>query len=163
MMRVKDRLLPLILLWTSLIVGISLPLRAGILPLTSENSLVGTLAGSGQPGSRDGADSQSWFQWPTGLAVDPRGNLFVADFNNNQIRKVTREGVVTTVAGSGLGGHKDGIGLQAMFHGPQSVALDEEGNIFVADADNFRFRKILAIDRPAFSGLSDPQLVIFTG
>jgi sugar lactone lactonase YvrE len=131
-------LIPLILL----ILGVALPLWAGILPLTRDNSRVGTLAGGGQPGSREGKDAGTLFKWPTGLAVDDNGNLFVADFNDNLIRKVTRSGIVSTFAGTGKGGYQDGTGKISMFHGPQSVAFEGNGNLVVADADNFRIRRI---------------------
>ena len=122
--------------------GVALPLGAGILTLTPENAVVSTLAGSGQPGSKDGPNRTSLFRWPTGIAADRHGNLYVADFSNHQIRKVSRSGVVSTFAGNGLPGHADGIGSEARFHGPDTLALDADGHLYVADADNFRIRKI---------------------
>ena len=91
---------------------------------------------------KDGRKTSSWFQWPTGLVVDNRGTLYIADYSNHQIRKVSRNGVVSTFAGSGLPGHADGVGTDAMFHGPDTVVMDSEGNLLVADSDNFRIRKI---------------------
>lgn len=124
------------------LLGLCVPVAAGIIHLTPQNSVVETLAGSGSPGSRDGSSLDSGFQWPTGLAADSKGYVYVADFSNNQIRGVSREGKVITLAGTGLGGHADGEAPKAMFHGPQTVAVDREGNLFIADSENFRIRKI---------------------
>ena len=138
----KGLMVPLLGLLLTVSICFALPLTAGIIRLTPQNSVVETLAGSGSPGSRDGFSGNSWFQWPTGLVADAEGSLYVADFNNNQIRKVSRNGTVTTLAGTGLGGHADGTALEAMFHGPETVAFGPNGNLYVADSENFRIRKI---------------------
>ena len=104
--------------------------------------IVSTLAGSGAPGFADGADSVAQFNYPTGVAVDASGNVFVADANNHRIRKVTPAGVVSTLAGSGDQGFADNTGLLAKFNYPTALAVDVLGNVYVADNNNHRIRKI---------------------
>ncbi len=103
---------------------------------------VTTLAGTGVKGHENGSPDRASFNWPTGVAVARDGTVYVADFSNNAIRKIDPGGNVTTFAGSGRQGHKDGKGIDALFHGPDNMAIDPEGNLFVADADNFRIRKV---------------------
>lgn len=102
---------------------------------------VTTLAG-GNEGFSDGPTTSASFNTPSGLALGPDGSLFVADTGNNQIRKITREGQVSTVAGNGKAGYADGPASQAQFNGPIGIAVDKTGNIFVADAYNDRIRTI---------------------
>jgi sugar lactone lactonase YvrE len=106
--------------------------------LTTQGTLV-SLAG-GNEGFADG--SEALFSTPSGLAVDADGNIYVADTGNNRIRKVTREGVVSTVAGNGTAGYADGPALSSQFDGPIGISLDDKGNIYVADTYNDRIRKI---------------------
>jgi sugar lactone lactonase YvrE len=108
--------------------------------------VVSTLAGlTGTVGSVDGAGSAARFQGPQGLAIDAGNNVYVADTNNHVIRKVVPStGVVTTVAGlAGNSGSADGLGSLARFNFPSGVAVDSEGNLFVADTENHTIRKIL--------------------
>lgn len=100
-----------------------------------------TLAG-GNEGFADGVGAAASFNSPSGLAIDPNGNLFVADTGNNRLRKVTPEGHVTTVAGDGSAGYRDGPVAQAQFNGPIGVAVDVRGNLYVADSYNDRIRMI---------------------
>jgi sugar lactone lactonase YvrE len=102
---------------------------------------VTTLAGSVEAYA-DGPGSQAAFNTPSGLALDAKGNLFVADTGNNRIRKITPQGLVSTVAGEGTAGYIDGPATQAQFDGPIGVAVDASGNVYVADAYNDRIRKI---------------------
>lgn len=108
------------------------------------NGQVETVAGAtGQAGSADGTGSAARFNLPTGISVDPSGNVFVADFTNHTIRRVTQDGVVTTVAGTaGQSGKADGTGSAARFAHPTGVAADSAGNVFVADQTNGTIRKI---------------------
>src|SRR5689334_8095985 len=102
---------------------------------------VTTLAG-GSEGFADGTGAQASFNTPSGIAIDADGNLYVADTGNNRIRKVTPQGVVTTVAGDGTAGYVDGQAAQARFNGPIGVAVGGDGNIYVADTYNDRIRRI---------------------
>ncbi|MFZ6845926.1 NHL repeat-containing protein [Undibacterium sp. RuTC16W] len=107
----------------------------------SAQGLVTTLAG-GSEGYVNGAGAAAMFHTPSGLAIDMAGNLLVADTGNNAIRKISPQGVVTTIAGTGVAGFKDGAGKEAMFNGPIGVAADQSGNIYVADTYNDRIRRI---------------------
>ncbi len=105
--------------------------------------VVRTLAGGGaNGGSADGTGANAFFSGPAGLVVDAGGNVYVADYYNNMIRKVTPEGVVTTLAGSTTPGSFDGIGAAASFQGPSAVELDAAGNLYVTDYDSCLIRKI---------------------
>jgi sugar lactone lactonase YvrE len=104
--------------------------------------VVTTLAGSGSPGAADGEGAAASFNWPAGVAVDGSGNVYVADQNNNKIRKITPAGVVSTFAGSGAQGHINGPGTVASFTSPSGLALDASGYLYVADAGSYMIRKI---------------------
>jgi sugar lactone lactonase YvrE len=110
---------------------------------------VSTFAGAGvsgragPAGSQDGTGSAAEFNDPTGIAVDVRGNLYVADAVNDTIRMINPAGVVTTLAGSpGLSGSADGSGPAARFSNPAGVGVDAVGNVYVADNGNNTIRMI---------------------
>jgi sugar lactone lactonase YvrE len=119
----------------------------------SLNGIITTLAGTGIQGysGDEGPAASAQFAAPMAVAVDTSGNLFVADYLNNRIRKVSVSGVITTVAGNGAKTNVGGNGgfsgdggpatLAALFE-PNSVALDASGNLFIADAGNGRIRKV---------------------
>jgi sugar lactone lactonase YvrE len=101
-----------------------------------------TLAGlAGNSGSADGTNTSASFYQPKYLAVDNAGNIFVVD--SSTIRKVTPQGVVTTIAGQvGVSGYADGQGTNAIFNNPQGIAVDISSNLYVADMMNSVIRKI---------------------
>jgi uncharacterized protein YjiK len=107
---------------------------------------VTTLAGTaGTTGSADGMGAAARFNQPIGVAVDSAGNVYVADYGNSIIRKVTAAGVVTTLAGTaGMAGSADGTGAAARFYTPNGVAVDSTGNVYVADYGNSMIRKVTA-------------------
>ncbi|MBI5047722.1 MAG: hypothetical protein HZB54_02055 [Deltaproteobacteria bacterium] len=104
--------------------------------------IVATIAGSGIQGNIDGSREKAQFNWPTGIAVDDKGYIYVADFLNNLVRKINNNGEVITFIGSGHAAFADGNGRDAHLKGPDNIAVDKDGNIYVADADNFRIRKV---------------------
>jgi len=108
--------------------------------------VVTTLAGTaGSSGSADGTGSAARFYWPEGVAVDSAANVYVADYANHTIRKVTAGGVVTTLAGTaGNSGSADGIGSEGRLNAPVGVAVDNVGNVYVADYANHTIRKVTA-------------------
>ena len=110
----------------------------------TQAGVVTTVAGmAGATGSTDGSGQNARFFYPRGVAVDAGGNLYVADTNNQTIRKITAGGVVSTIAGQNLKcGYADGVGSGAQFCNPASVAVDAAGNVYVADLNNLAIRKI---------------------
>ncbi len=100
------------------------------------------LLAGGAEGYRDGVGAAASFNTPSGIALDKQGNVYVADTGNHAIRKIAPDGTVTTLAGSGIAGFADGKGAQAQFNGPVGVAVDEDGNVYVADTYNDRIRRI---------------------
>jgi serine/threonine-protein kinase len=111
-----------------------------LLRCSSAQMLVRTLAGSGAGSFADGINAT--FNYPAGVAVDAVGNVFVADQNNQRIRKVTPGGVVSTLAGSGARSFADGTGTSAAFNNPWGMAIDASGILYVADGGNQRIRKV---------------------
>jgi hypothetical protein len=122
--------------------------------------VVTTLAGIARTsGSADGLTSAATFNYPSGIAVDGIGNLFVAESNNYTIREISLSGsnlVVTTIGGSvGSSGTSDGIGTAAPFFYPSGVCVDSGGNVYVADTSNTRIAKGYLVSSPAItSGLT---------
>lgn len=109
----------------------------------SAAGMVTTIAGKADStGANNGVDSLATFNEIAGIAVDGAGNIYVADFGNNLIRKISAGGGVTTLAGSGLTGHADGTAANASFNAPAGIAVDAAGNVYVADYGNNELRQI---------------------
>ncbi|MCK6501381.1 MAG: hypothetical protein L6Q38_18020, partial [Nitrospira sp.] len=118
-----------------------------VLPLVrfpTNEVLVSTLAGNGSAGFADGQGQEARFDSPNAGFADTAGRSFVADTRNHRIRRVTSQGVVTTVAGSGVAGDLDGPAASSRFSSPLGVCVDDAGSVFVADTGNNRIRKISA-------------------
>ncbi|MCB9643756.1 MAG: SMP-30/gluconolactonase/LRE family protein [Myxococcales bacterium] len=103
---------------------------------------VTTVAGTGKSGLVNGVGAQARFAKPHGIAVDDQGNVYVADYGNAVVRKITAAGEVSTLAGDGTQGSKDGPALMAQFDRPRGIALDAKGNLYVADEGSHQIRKI---------------------
>ncbi|SDP88813.1 NHL repeat-containing protein [Mucilaginibacter sp. OK268] len=106
--------------------------------------VVTTLSGTGSIGYIDGPIASAKFYAPQSLVADAAGNIYVADFGNNMIRKISADGIVSTLAGSGDAGYVDGTGNKATFNSPRGLALDGQGNLYVADQGNNLIRKVTA-------------------
>jgi gliding motility-associated-like protein len=128
----------------------------------STDGSVTTFAGTGTAGSSDGDRLSATFNYPTGLVFDQLGNLLVADYKNNAIRKISTDGKVTRLAGTLSSGNTNGDALSATFNGPVFLVFDSQGNLFVTDFINTLIRKIAltgyTIDKPLSPGLVfDPK------
>jgi sugar lactone lactonase YvrE len=110
----------------------------------SSSGVVSTLAGSaGVEGGSDGTGASARFSYPSGIAVDGAGTVYVSDTENYTIRKVTSAGVVTTLAGTaGESGFVNGTGAAARFFNPLGITVDPAGNVYVVDSANYSVRKI---------------------
>ena len=120
------------------------------------DGMMTTLAGS-SVGYADGTGSQAQFAGPGAMAIDAHGNLFVAEFTGLRVRKVTPEGVVTTIAGNGTAGLVDGVGDQAQINIVGGIVINSEGTIYFTQ-DNFHgVRQILPSGEVStFVGSSSP-------
>ena len=107
--------------------------------------IITTVAGRGSSGGDNGPATSASLLRPTAVTVDSAGNLYIADTRNHRVRKVTAQGIITTLAGAeerpGFGGD-NGPAVSARFNSPQGIAVDSAGNVYVADTENNRIRKI---------------------
>lgn len=108
----------------------------------SAQGIVTTFAGNGSTVFTDGTGTAATFFNPYGVALDSKGNLYVAEYSGQRIRKITPQGVVSTFAGNGTASYANGVGVNAMFTGPYAIAVDPSDNLYVSDAANNRIRKI---------------------
>ncbi|HTY89217.1 MAG TPA: hypothetical protein VMB80_17350 [Candidatus Acidoferrum sp.] len=116
------------------------------------NGIISTVAGKGPSYPRagsysgdGGAATNAYINSPRCVAIDPTGNLFIADAGNARIRKVDANGIITTVAGKSSIGFSgdDGASTNASLHDPDGIAFDSAGNLLIADSSNARIRKVL--------------------
>ncbi len=128
---------------------------AGTSTVTSTGRRTGS---SGFVDSADSADGSAQFKQPSGVAVDSSGNVYVADSFNHCIRRVTPTGEVDTLAGTGTSGFVDSASGVAQFNTPFGVAVDSDGNVYVADTNNNRIRKI----KISMDGVSNEVITVST-
>lgn len=105
-------------------------------------SKVEVVAGNGEVGHVDGSGKQAKFTYPHGLALDASGNLYVGDYDGHRVRKITPDGEVTTLAGSGEEDFAEGVGTQAKLERPTALAVDAQGTVYVAHDRNHLISKI---------------------
>src|ERR1700744_4191050 len=112
--------------------------------LSGVTGVVTTFTGNATRSFADGTGAGATFNNPQGIAMDAQGNMYVADAFNNRIRKIAPDGTTTTIAGTGAAGYSgdNGTALNATFYGPRGLAVDNQGNIFVADFGNNVIRQI---------------------
>jgi sugar lactone lactonase YvrE len=127
---------------------------AAIRKMTKDYAVT-TLAGTGDlsagaMASRDGSGADARFNEPQAIAVDSAGFAFVADVIDGRIRHLTPDGVVTTIAGSASGA-ADGLGTEAKFRRPLGLAVDRNGNLYVADTGNHTIRKGVRVIAPVIT------------
>lgn len=128
--------------WLSslLLIGLLLPGAA------SAGFLIDTVAGTGKAGYNGDDQSARAAQVaiPTAVAADTQGNLYIADRNNHRLRKVSAEGIISTLAGNGTPGFSgdNGLAAKASLNRPSGVAVDSEGNVYIADTENHVIRRI---------------------
>jgi len=131
--------------------------------------VVTTYAGTTAKGNANGDRLSAVFNFPTGLAIDPVGNLYVSD-NNHLIRRISKKtGIVSTIAGNGQKGDLDGLRWDAMFDNPIGMVFDRSGNLFIADEHNNKIKRITlgggySIDKKLPAGLDfDPVTGTISG
>jgi hypothetical protein len=123
---------------------------ANVVRMVNPAGIISTVAGSGIGGySGDGGQAtNAQLNGPTGLCIDTAGNMYVADWGNNVIRKISLIGVISTFAGNGSAGYSgdSGLAVNAEFNGPEGLALDKKGNLYIADWRNNVVRMINSND-----------------
>jgi uncharacterized protein (TIGR03437 family) len=119
---------------------------ASVVRKIAANGTITTVAGSGTPGfaGDGGAATSAQINGPFGVAVDAAGNLYIADTGNEVVRKVSPDGTMSTVAGTGTRGDlgDGGAARNAWLNGPEAVAVDAAGNLYIADTFNGRIRRV---------------------
>ena len=148
LLRFRQLLPAAIILWVAAVVSSCTKTDVKIIPgkydPTPYNT--GTTGSTGITGSTGTTDSTTaipaLFSSPSDVAVDGAGNLYVADYWNNRIQKISANGTVSTLAGTGNAGAINGLGKLASFNKPAGLAVDGAGNVYVADAGNNLIRKI---------------------
>jgi len=110
--------------------------------INDDGARVETLAGDGIADYGDGPAATAEFFSPSGLCLDSKGNLYVADTGNYRVRRISEKGTVKSIAGLGLPGLRDGPAKSARFSTLKGICLDPAGNLYVADSGNFLIRRI---------------------
>ena len=105
------------------------------------SAVVTTFAGSGSAGFNNATGTSAQFNKPQDITIDGNNNIFVADYSNHKIRKITPSGVVTTFAGSSQG-YVDATGTSAEFYQPEDLSFDPNKNLYVSERGNDKIRKI---------------------
>lgn len=129
--------------------------------------LVSTLAGTNQSGFQDGQGMSARFKQPDGITVDPDGNLFITEVGNHAVRKVDKDGNVSTVAGLGVAGFQDGDRASAKFNGPGGIMWHPNGSLYVSDTLNNAIRRIdfvvdgTSAQMPTISLAMHPAITVF--
>lgn len=139
-------------LWPALAAGVALMLaitpRANAQAILSvtPTATANTVAGTGTAGysGNNGAATKATFAAPSAVAYDSKGDLFIADTNNNVVREVSPSGIVTTVAGNGQQGFSGdgGPATSAELNAPTGITIDSNGNLYIADSGNNRIREV---------------------
>jgi len=106
------------------------------------DGMVSTFAGTGTAGYLDGPAADAKFNQPINICLDDNGNMYVSDFLNQRIRKISTDMMVTTIAGTGVAGLQNGPAGQAQFNYPRGICRDDTGNIYIGDSWNHRIRRI---------------------
>jgi sugar lactone lactonase YvrE len=122
----------------------------------NQAGIISTIAGTGYGGyNGDGIPATSAELYaPDRLAIDGAGNVYISEYGNNRIRKVNTSGIISTVAGTGIAGFSGdgGLATSAEINIPRGITVDQNGNLYISDADNSRIRKVqYQTDPPAFS------------
>ena len=116
--------------------------------MINTQGIITTIAGTGSPafGGDDGPAVSAQLNFPSGLACDDKGELYISDRSNNRIRKIGSDGIISTYAGVGVAGFGGDFGpaIEAMLKYPFGIGLDLNGNLFIADRGNNRIRRVSA-------------------
>ena len=134
----------------------------------SQTGLISTVAGTGQYGfgGDNGSAQSALLFFPTGINLDSKGNLFIADYGNNRIRRVDKfTNIITTIAGNGRREFEGdgGPAVNAAMREPAQVAIDADDNLFIADSNNFCIRKVDAVTRQIRTIAGIPGGFFFSG
>ena len=124
----------------------ALPLVGSLSGQTQTTYNVSSVAGTGASGytGDNGSAINATLNTPRGVATDTFGNLYIADVGNNVVRRIAKDGNISTFAGTGIAGYSGdgGLATKANLNQPYRVAADKSGNVFIADTGNSRVRKV---------------------